>query len=233
LLYRERKRLCPGCFRPYKDCLCRPKHFEGDALYYALPYDRYGGPVSRSMVLNAKHRRQREILDFLGDEMLAVLSEREPTGEPFLLTYVPRSPKREMKSDLDPAEELAKTIGDRLGIPVMTLLAHHAYRRAQKTLSGEARAEASKNRYYLVEEARPLLPGRTVLLIDDVITTGATVSACTAVLKAGGAKRVVCLAAAKDYRRSGEYLKEESYPHDYEIPEARKGEEDYGKTNRY
>ncbi len=68
------------------------------------------------------------------------------------------------------------------------------------SLDPRARRQAVKGAFALAKDARPRLAGKTVILIDDIWTTGATVSACAQILKRGGAARVEILC----WTRAGE-----------------------------
>ena len=78
----------------------------------------------------------------------------------------------------------------------MRLLEKIRSTRPQSSLSAEQGRQNGRGVYRLVPQC-PSLDGKRILLVDDVITTGSTLSACAAVLTAAGAEDVVCLTLAR------------------------------------
>jgi ComF family protein len=116
-----------------------------------------------------------------------------------ILTYAPRSRRAVLKTGTDQARSLAQALSRQSGVPLVTVLCRAAGRaQEQKRLSAEERVLAAKSAYLLQGEATDALKGMTVVLIDDIVTTGATSGACARLLRQGGALRVYCLAVASD-----------------------------------
>ena len=111
------------------------------------------------------------------------------------ITWAPLSGKRLRGRGYDQARLLAETAAAALGKPVLPLLEKTRNIPAQSGLEGaEARFENVKDCYALLPGAE--VKDLRVLLIDDVVTTGATLSACARVLREAGAALVVCAAFA-------------------------------------
>ncbi len=112
-----------------------------------------------------------------------------------LTSWPPLSKRRLRARGYDQAELLARAVGRELGIPVLGTLKKEE-RPAQSGLEGEGERRAN-----LLGAYSPLEPegfrGKTVLLVDDVVTTGATLSECAKTLRLAGAERVVCAALAR------------------------------------
>ena len=113
-----------------------------------------------------------------------------------VISWVPLSSKRERSRGYDQAMLLALATALQLGeVAVETLKKPHDVR-AQSELSGVE--ERSTNISGAYETADPeLIAGKCVLLIDDIVTTGSTLSECAKVLLSSGAERVVCAALAR------------------------------------
>lgn len=109
-----------------------------------------------------------------------------------LITFAPRRRSARLQAGFDQAESLARTVAEELEIPFETLLSRRAFSRAQHKLKGEKREKNVKDAF---SSTRPL-EGETVLLIDDIVTTGASVKECARILKKSGAMKVFVLCIA-------------------------------------
>lgn len=116
-----------------------------------------------------------------------------------VITWAPVSKKRKRKRGYDQGEELAKIVGRELGIPVKGLLKKVRHNAAQAMITDRYEREKNvKNAYSVVDAST--VSGKRILLLDDVITTGATLTECSKTLTAAGARNIVCatFAAARD-----------------------------------
>lgn len=123
------------------------------------------------------------------------------TGEePFdCVTWAPLHPLRRWRRGYDQAELLAREVSVRLGVPLVRTIRKARRTRAQSGLSNaDARSENVSGAYRPIEGLR--LDGKRVLLVDDVITTGATLENAAAALSRTGAKEIVCLTLARSHR---------------------------------
>ena len=154
----------------------------------------------RGSLLRYKFNGQRSYAQSYGRLLAMRLLREYPEGFE-VLTWVPVSNLRRLRRGYDQVELLAKAVGRELGMePVRTLtkirnnppqsgLRTHAQRRANVT-----------GVYQTKNEARIL--GKRVLILDDILTTGATVSECARLLKTAGAESVCCgvMAVARDHK---------------------------------
>lgn len=109
--------------------------------------------------------------------------------EEFLLVPVPLSETRLKTRGYNQSAELAKVVSMRTGIPVLEDLLEKAREAdSQKDAVGESRFDNVKGAYRV--KKRKACFGKSILLIDDIMTTGATVSECARVLTNAGAKNV-------------------------------------------
>jgi len=162
---------------------CREADFAFDS---AWPLWRYAGAAAR-VIAAYKFGARRSLAPFLA-RLLATGAARFPGA---VVVGAPCSPRSLRKRGWDQSALLARELG-RLGFPVAALLVRRPGAE-QKTLDHDGRlanlADAIR--------VRGRAPGR-VLLVDDVMTTGATLSACARALKAAGALRVDALTRAAD-----------------------------------
>lgn len=108
------------------------------------------------------------------------------------LVAVPAHPARRRSRGFDPAELLARALARRTGLPLVAALRRRAVPSRQLGADRETRRAAGR----LGFEARGPAPRRAIL-VDDVHTTGATLSACARALKQAGCQRVVALTWAR------------------------------------
>jgi ComF family protein len=136
-----------------------------------------------------KYRRERWFEPFLC-ELLAAAAERSVrAGEWDWLVPVPLHPVKEREREFNQAFCLAHWLGRATGVPVARRLLRRAhYTSTQTRLSRGRRQENVIDAFQVREGAE--LSGRRLILIDDVLTTGATTSECARVLKECGVHEV-------------------------------------------
>ena len=127
---------------------------------------------------------------------LADLIRREFEGEYDILSWVPISRKRMKKRGYDQAKLLANAVGKLLGIrPVQTL------KKIRDTAPQSLTGSAEKRKSNIAGAYAPFHPerfvGKRILLLDDIFTTGSTVSECARTLGVAGADRVLCATVAR------------------------------------
>lgn len=110
---------------------------------------------------------------------------------------------RQWRRGYNQAELLAREVSRRTGVPLIRALRRRRATRTQAGLTG-AKRRANVAGAFAVRQ-RAFVKGKRVLLVDDVLTTGATVNACAAALKRAGATYVAVLTLARTDRR-GERL---------------------------
>jgi ComF family protein len=198
---------CAQCGDPFAEdlgpgahcaaCLARPPKFRRARA--ALGYDTQ----SRRLVLPFKHGDRTDIARACGGWMARAGSEL--LAEADLIAPVPLHWRRLLMRRYNQALLLARVVA-RASLPdVERRLAPDLLRRHRWT--GSQAGLAAKERRSNVREAFEIHPrwaaevaGKTVLLVDDVLTTGATAEACARVLQRGGARHVDVLTLARVVR---------------------------------
>jgi len=143
--------------------------------------------VARSLVTALKFRRLLPVADLMADRIQWLAPANMLAGA---IVPVPTAALRTMKRGFDPAAELAMALADRLDAPFHQCLA----RRGGGRQLGKGRDRRIGHPPDI--QAKSEAP-RSVLLIDDVLTTGATLSACARALRRAGAVRVVAITFAR------------------------------------
>jgi predicted amidophosphoribosyltransferase len=143
--------------------------------------------VARNLVAALKFRRLLPVADLMADRIQWLAPAHMLSGA---IVPVPPAPSRLRRRGFDPAGELAAALAERLGSPLESCLR----RRGGRRQVGRRRAERLGQPPLI--HATGTAP-RSVLLVDDVLTTGATMTACAQALRAAGAARVVAVTFAR------------------------------------
>lgn len=177
---------CRRCGRPTEEPLwrcrdCPPRVIDGVRSPFL-----YRGPVARA-IRGMKFSGWHALGPHLAGAMAAVLDHGGDA-----VTWVPLSRRRRARRGFDQAEVLARAVAARVGLPAVPLLRRLRDGGAQARRGGADRRRALAGAFTATGDAPA-----SVLLVDDVLTTGSTAAACAAVLKAAGARRVIVLTAAR------------------------------------
>jgi competence protein ComFC len=156
--------------------------------------------TARGVVLDVIHRyKYSQALWF--EAFLAGLFLREALpalrGESWdLIVPVPLHPTKQREREFNQAERLARPLARALGVPLNTRLVRRVRPTRTQTLLSKGQRAENVQRAFAVRPHRRL-QGERVILVDDVLTTGATTSACAGVLRAAGAGEVCVWTVAR------------------------------------
>jgi ComF family protein len=157
----------------------------------------YDYPVDR-LVLRAKFGRSLPVCQALGELLVRGLASSPDSPVPPLVVPVPLHWQRQHQRGFNQAAEIARVLARATGWP----LRGDALRRPRPTREQSALgAQARRRNLRRAFRAAGAVEGRAVLLIDDVITTGATVEGAAAALAAAGAASIEAWAVARTCRR--------------------------------
>lgn len=150
-----------------------------DKAWSSAPYEG----VARDLVAALKFRRLLPVADLMAERIEWMAPAHMLSGT---VVPVPPAPVRLRKRGFDPAGEVAAALAERLAAPIECCLE----RRGRGRQAGRRRAERIGHPPRIhATDAAP----RSVLLVDDVLTTGATLTACARALRAAGSSRVVAV----------------------------------------
>jgi predicted amidophosphoribosyltransferase len=150
-----------------------------DRAWSAAPHEG----VARDLVSALKFRRLLPVAELMADRIHWLAPATLLSGA---IVPVPTAPLRSFMRGFDPAAEIAAALSMRAELPLRTCLA----RRGGGRQVGRRRAQRIGHPPLI--QAQGQVP-RSVLLIDDVLTTGATLSACARALRQAGTVRVVAI----------------------------------------
>ena len=152
----------------------------------------YEGQVRKSLH-RYKFRGARHYADGYGRLLAMRILEDLPQAD--IITWVPISARRLRSRGYDQVELLCGAVSRELGIPSEALLVKFRDNRANSDLKTPAERRANVLGVYKVPEGADIR-GKRVLLLDDIVTTGATASECARVLLTAGAEEVIFAAVA-------------------------------------
>lgn len=189
--------ICPDCREklPYTKNKCRTKGEFFSGCVSPLYYDGRARDALRRFKFMGKSSYSRLMGKMIAD---CVLENGKDGYE--VITWVPISARRLRKRGYCQAKLLAREAAQRLGAECSPLLKKHRHTPPQSSLSGLAARKANvSGAFKTVHGGR--IAGRSILLIDDVTTTGATLAECTRVLLMAGAREVSCATLCKSAKK--------------------------------
>ena len=184
--------LCARCGAPTAWPVERCRECAGRRLGFATARAAVGYDEGARRLVHAwKERGLRR----LAAEAAALVTERVPAPEVDAVTFVPSDRARRLKRGHNPAERLARELSAAWELPCLPLL--------ERTRGGRQRGSSATERRSVRGAFRATATApRTVVVIDDVYTTGATAAATATALRASGARRVEAITFARALRRS-------------------------------
>lgn len=189
--------MCPACLTAARVFPFEPFHIPHVKKWVALW--QYSGDV-RDAIVRYKFLKRRSYHVTFARELANRIASSDLNYD--LISWVPISTLRRMGRGYDQVELIAQEVGKHLGCRPVKLLHKHRHNRRQSRIKGvEARRRNVAGVYRAVDV--DALRGKRVLLLEDIITTGATVSEAARTLKTAGAKEVsvACVALANRYYR--------------------------------
>lgn len=195
ILLQRRAHFCAACGDSLPFCSDETASQSGDFYVSCVTPLFYEAQVKDS-VHRYKFQHARGYRRTYAALMAACIEEQ--ITQPFdFITWAPVSKKRLRKRGYDQAEILAKELASYLGKPCMRTLRKVRNAPPQSSLEGgrDARRANIAGAYEVLNPA--LVAGKRVLLVDDVLTTGSTLSECSRMLLLAGADEIFCAALAR------------------------------------
>ena len=183
--------LCRDCRQNAPECTAKGAKIPFVDSHLAVWH--YEGLVRRSLLRYKFYGKRHYALSY--GRLLAMKLQREREDGFDLITWVPISRWRRLRRGYDQVELLAQGVCAELGMEPVQCLKKIRHNRAQSGIVGQAHRRANVlGVYEAVEKER--FQDKRILLLDDIITTGATASECARILLTAGAKEVHCAAMA-------------------------------------
>lgn len=195
----SKSRDCSKCARVLHKCDCSNDYLSAHYVKHVVKCFRYLVRDERlpgnALIYSLKRENRKDVLDFATTELSSAIKNSIENPENYIFTNVPRRRSAIIEYGIDQSELLAKSIAKELGGEYISILKSKA-KREQKTLET---AERFKNAdFYIVKDID--LTGRDVIIIDDIITTGASVAKAASFIRSLGAKNIIAATLGIAYK---------------------------------
>ncbi len=181
----QKEKICIKCGNQKKNCECKRRVYRFSGI--VAPF--FNETSARKAIYGFKIAKREEITKFFINEMVLAIRQNFYDIKFDEVCFVPMFKRDELKKGFNHSELLAKGVAGKLGIKFSELLLSHKKKMPQHKLRPKERMENVKGIYYCNKN----LSGKTILLVDDIKTTGATLDECTKQLLFAGAERVYCV----------------------------------------
>ncbi len=175
--------LCPQC----KNSIKRATKKEN-----SLSYGFYGG-VIKNLILKFKYENNFTAGNLLSNFLIEMVKEQDINAD--IICYVPMTKASEKKRGYNQCRLMARNLSNDINVPISNCLKKIKDTREQKTLTKEERMINVKGAFKVINSKD--IKNKNIILIDDVMTTGATTEECRNILKKSGAKKIIVLTIAK------------------------------------
>ena len=198
--------LCHCCGYPVSDCkksVPMLARHGVDTLVKLTEYDpQKPQSVASRIIFKLKDKESAELHGFLAAELAPMIEQQllllGQTRENTMLVWAPRSKKALRQSGFDQSKGVCTALARALGLPKPVQLIRRTGGRVQKMLGQEQRAKNAFAAFEAIPEHCAVLKGKCVILVDDVVTTGSTLSACAAKLKPYKPAHIIAACIAVD-----------------------------------
>ena len=198
-------KVCYDCNKSVSKCVCGidKRGVDIDALPKVMFYSPDNESSVESKIIYAiKHKNDIRYARFMADELAVSLSEymlKEGIDTTqCLFTFIPRRSVAICEDGFDQGERLATCLAEIMGTKKqMKKLLVRRGGKEQKTLDSRARKRNIKASVSLKKNASKYVVGKTLIVVDDLVTTGATLSVAKNLLSSAGAKRVICASVGR------------------------------------
>ncbi len=197
---KSKNRNCSVCAKILSECICPPYYLKAHFVTELSKLVRYntgeGSEVSSRIIYRMKKKQRADVTGFMADELTnALLKTHADLPPDALVTNVPNRKRAISERGFDHAEVLAKSVAKNLNLEFKHLLISKA-KKPQKSMT---HLERRKNAQFdLIGE--PDLKGRTVIIVDDVVTSGASMGNSATMIKSLRPKKIIGITVAIAYK---------------------------------
>ena len=196
--YKERN--CSICSKPLYYCACTSEYLDAHFIHEHIKVFRYKSgenSPANELIYKLKRENRRDLINFLASELTYSIRNSITVNENTIFTCVPRRRRAKSKYGIDHAEKLAKAVARNFSAEYKSLLKSKAKSPQKKSDSREKRIQNAK---FKLKNDKLDLSGKTVIIIDDIVTTGASLGAAAFSIKPLTPKKIVGASIAIAYK---------------------------------
>lgn len=194
---------CGVCVHPMIECECPNRYLKRNNIHRCGKLFKYtpadNDDVTNRIIFRLKKSNSRAVAAFLAKELApVVLRLAGKDKEKYILVGPPRSKSSLRRYGYDHIELLCEELQKITGIPYVKALRRVGKQGQQKQKTKKERVASANMSYAPVPNID--LRGKRVILVDDIVTSGATIVACAKVLRRIGAKTIHCASPGFNYQ---------------------------------
>lgn len=198
-IIKRENQICEKCGKELKidSIMTRIDMGYGNKIKCFSPFE-YSGKIKKS-ILRFKFKGYKNYSKFFAQVMSKGITQKFGGIKFDRITYVPLRPERKRSRGYNQSECIASDISSIINVPCEELIFKIKSNHIQHELDFSSRIENVKGVYAVKNEQA--VKGKTILLCDDIITTGSTLRECAKTLLESGAKEVYCCAIASAFKQ--------------------------------
>ena len=200
----EKLSRCPDCGLEMTVCNCSApllKKCAVEEFVKLVNYSSKSKSVGKNAILHIKRNKSARVFNFFADQLSysARLKNNACDKESVLVAYVPRGEGSRIKYGFDQSRELALKLAKKLEVRCCALFVRNGKSKSeQKKLSLNERRENAQNMYAVNKSKLKFLCGvKCIFIVDDVITSGASLYGCISALKEHYHGKIICVSVAR------------------------------------
>ena len=193
---------CRTCGQKIKDCYCGMRDNKDglvDGEVHLVQYDKNVNNEVSNVLFSCKDKTVLAYFRGIAKELYTELYPRLPEND-YIVAAVPRTKRAKNIKGHDQSVLTAKEFCKLSGFNYCDLIYNEGEQTQKLSSTQKAREENAASSYKIKPDKNKMLKGKTVILIDDVVTTGASTVRCAKLLKSKGAKKVYVMCIAKTIR---------------------------------
>ena len=196
---------CPECFAAMSECGCMPKPVSDEGVIAFRKLTAYIGDNAshpeNKLLYFLKHNNNKRAAGFAAHQLIykmdEMLSEHGESRENVIITYIPRSRRAYAKDGVDQARLVCEMISEASGIECLPLIKRKKDgKRDQKSLARSKRIANARGLFEIDDRLVSECRGRSVIVFDDIVTSGASMAATARLLCRAGVEKIYALAIA-------------------------------------
>lgn len=192
-------RNCSRCARKLNMCSCSNDFLEAHYIKRTIKCFRYlnrsDATPGNALIYSLKRDNRSDVLERCADELEIAIRNSVPTPDGYVFTNVPRRKSAIIEHGIDHSELLARELAKRFDAEYISLLKSNA-KKPQKSLET---ADRFKNAEFYISKNIDLT-GRAVILVDDIITSGASMSKAASLIRSLGSREINAVSLAIAYK---------------------------------